>query len=145
MNRKVITTLIIVAVMTVCGAVTAGSLAYVVLTNATKIEGVKTISDQLAGMPELQSKMIKAYPSDSIEIQVTNGHILEINMVNSGFLDLSELRRQAKAKEIAVFIMKNYDAINTIDTISITFTDRIVVGLEFSKFLTYIYYTNDLR
>ena len=121
MNRKVIITLISLGVIALCGGIATGGLGYFVLTNATKIEGVKIVSDQLAGLQELQSTLDETYPSGSIEIQINNGGTLQINMINSGFLDLSELERQAKAKEIAILVTENYKAINTINTISITF------------------------
>jgi len=145
MNRKVVIALISVAVIAVCGGIAAGGLSYFIITNATKIEGVQIINSQLAGMPKLQSKLMEAYPSDSIEIQVAGGRMLSIDMINSGIANLSETERQAKAKEIAIFAMKNYSAINTIDTIVITFTEKTVIVLEFSKTMTYEYYTQDLR
>lgn len=145
MNRKVVITLSAVVAVLFCGASVLGGLIYLVLNNPSIGEGINNIGNQLADMPELQSRLAKTYPCDSIEIQITNGHILDINMVNTGFLDLTESTRQVKAKEIAIFSMKNYGSINTIDTIVITFTDRLTLGFEISKFLSYVYYTNDLK
>ena len=144
MNHKVVITLSAVVAILFCGSV-LGGLIYLVLNNPSIGEGINNIGNQLADMLELQSRLAKTYPCDSIEIQITNGHILDINMVNTGFLDLTESTRQEKAKEIAIFSTRNYGSIHTIDTIVITFTDRLTLGFEISKFLTYVYYTNDLK
>ena len=145
MNRKLIIIIASVGIIALCGGIAAGGLAYIVLTNATKIEGVKIFSEQLSGMLELQLKLEETYPSDAIEILIAGGNTLRIDMINSGIANLSELERQTKAKEIALLTMETYDAINTIHTITITFTERVVIGIEFTKSMTYQYYTNDLR
>lgn len=145
MNRKIVITLSVVVAVLFCGASVLGGLIYLFLNNPSMGEGLKNVGIQLADMPEFQSRLTEAYPCDSVEVQITNGHILDVNMVNTGFLDLSESARQEKAKEIAIFSMKNYGSINTVDTIVITFTDRITLGMEFSEFLNYVYYTKDLK
>jgi len=147
MHRKTIITLMIVLSIALCVAVEAGAVVYVVLNTPNLRQSLQNAGPQLAGMPELQSDLIETYPCRSIEIRAASGHILHIFMVNTGFLDLAELERQAKAKEIATFIVHNYESIDTIDTIKITFIERetVAVVINVERDLTYTYYVNDLQ
>ena len=144
MNRKSILILLSIISIALLCSLASGVATYALPKNPLTGKEIKTIGSQLADMPALQSRLMKAYPSD-YWVKVTNGHFLGIDLINSGLLDLSELERQAKAKEIAIFVKDNYGSMHTIDTITITFTERIDAGLQFSRFLTYVYYTRDLK
>jgi hypothetical protein len=101
------------------------------------------LGEQLANLPDLKTKLVKEYPGGTIELKIGNGHVLDVKMFNYGYLNLSELQRQEKAKEIGSFITQNYNSVDTIDTIVITFVERISIGVNVDKSLTYIYHIDD--
>jgi hypothetical protein len=105
----------------------------------------KNYGKQIVDSQPLKVKLLEMFPSDDIVVEITNGHILVINMINSGDLKSTEVERRQKAWDIAGFTKDNYRSIDSIDLITINFIERVIVGLQFEQFLTYNVYVEDLK
>lgn len=103
------------------------------------------VREQLASLPDMKSKLEEQYPKAAVELEVSNGHVLHVRMINSGHLKLSETKRREEAVKIGKFIVNNYRSIDTIDMIVIDFVERISMMFSVEKFLTYNLYVDDFR
>ena len=67
---------------------------------------VESFSDLLA----LRTELIREYQAQDVGVVIQNSHVLGINLINSPINNLSELERENKAQEIALFAKNHYRA-----------------------------------
>lgn len=75
----------------------------------------KSFSD----MNDLRSTIADHYKEPAPAINLMNGNVLTVTFVNSSFNNLEGQKKKDQAREIAMFVKKNYSGIENIDTINI--------------------------
>lgn len=72
-------------------------------------------------MFDLRAKLEEKFNAGAPNINLGGTH-LAINYINSPLNDLPAETRKIKAREIAVFVVQNYQGISSIENISVVFT-----------------------
>lgn len=70
-------------------------------------------------MNDLRSTIADHYKEPAPAINLMNGNVLTVTFVNSSFNNLEGQKKKDQAREIAMFVKKNYSGIENIDTINI--------------------------
>lgn len=121
---------------------TIGGLGYYILYNLQSNENLKTVGQQLADLPVLDAGLTGQYACNS-EVEISNFHVLVINMINCGYLELPVTDQKMKAKEIANFAINHYGSIDTVDTIIVRLTRRANGFLRVDQYSDYIFSVDD--
>ena len=69
----------------------------------------------------LREKIVEQYKENSLNL-VIQYDAIAVSFINSSFNKLGQSQKEAKAKEIAVFVKENYESMDTIDMIMVSFT-----------------------
>ena len=103
---------------------------------------VESFSDLLA----LRTELIREYQAQDVGVVIQNSHVLGINLINSPINNLSELERENKAQEIALFAKNHYRSINGIDTIWVSFViSNVIIFFNYSSGIgTYVFEAKSL-
>jgi hypothetical protein len=78
---------------------------------------IKSLSD----LSVLRNELIKEYKEQNINVVIQNSNVLGISFINSSFNNIGEQERAYKAKEIALFAMKKYPSIASVERIWVSF------------------------
>jgi hypothetical protein len=89
------------------------------------------------GLFPLRDKLVQQFDERNVRITIQNGNTVGVSFINSSFNNLSQQEKELKAQEVAVFVKDNYDAIENIDNIWISF-------IIHKKYLFLVNYTNSL-
>jgi len=89
------------------------------------------------GLFPLRDKLIQQFDEQNVRITIQNGNTVGVSFINSSFNNLSQQEKELKAQEVAVFVKDNYDAIENIDNIWISFVIH-------KRYLFLVNYTNSL-
>jgi flagellar basal body-associated protein FliL len=142
-DRKIII-IIAVCVVLCIGCVVA--LTIIILNNTTIVNQLDIGSSAMMDLSTLMEKLGEEYPAEAINAKIYTNHILEVEIINSPYNQLSEENRKSKAEEIAGFVKDNYDSIELIDTIRITLKDQQqLLGISSYRFWQYHFEVNQLE
>jgi hypothetical protein len=146
MKRKTLIITLGIVLVVLCGClVVSGFIAFRVLNDPSIQAGLKRITSDLSDMADLQQKVLKAYPAQGVEVNIRNGRILNVSLVNSPYNQLSSSQQRTKAQEIARFVKDNYGGMSRVDAIYITFVERQQSTLiNTNRFWTYTFDTKTL-
>ncbi len=86
-------------------------------------------SRDMGNMGELQQKLTNAYQAEQVQVGITNGHILRVNLINSNLNRLPSSEQAVQAQQVAGFAKQNYPGIKTIDMIQVVITTHQQVGI----------------
>src|SRR4030095_11355196 len=70
----------------------------------------------------LREKIIQEYKESNVSVVIQNGNTVGVSFINTAFNGLEQTKKEAKAKEIAIFVKENYKSIDNIDMIWVSFT-----------------------
>lgn len=76
---------------------------------------------ELGELAPLRDQLVQTYAEDEINLQIQNGHAINVSFINSSFNDLPQADKEPKAQEIAQFVKDHYASIGKIDRISVSF------------------------
>jgi hypothetical protein len=89
------------------------------------------------GLFPLRDELVRQFDEQNIRVTIQNGNTVGVSFINSSFNNLSQQEKELKAREVAVFVKDNYDAIDSIDNIWISFVIH-------KRYLFLVNYTNSL-
>ncbi len=69
----------------------------------------------------LQNRLQSKFGTQNIGLTISNGNMLMVSFVNSGFNELPPQEQQQKARDIALFVTQNYGSIQQIKQIWVSF------------------------
>ncbi len=145
MNSKTIFGIVAISLLGLCCIAVAGLSIYSIVINPQVKQGLESFNEQMKSLLELQSKVAETYSCDSVQVNINNGHILGITLINPDVEKFPTEQWSQKSKEVAVFVLQNYKSIDTIDTIIINITQQIKVGITVSSSQSYTYKVEDLK
>ena len=89
------------------------------------------------GLFPLRDKLVQQFDERNVRITIQNGNTVGVSFINSSFNNFSRQEKELKAQEVALFIKDNYDSIDNIDNIWISFVMH-------KKYFFLVNYTNNL-
>jgi hypothetical protein len=128
MTRKTKIIVGIIIGITLCSLFIAILGIYVLWNNPMIRKSVESAKNELTAMVDLREKILDTYPCQDAGVQIRNGTVLNITLVNSEYNNLSYSEQAEKAEEIASFVKNNYSGSANIAGIIITFTENAQVG-----------------
>ena len=128
MNKKTITLLTSVLGIVVCCTGIAIWGIYSLVSNPTVKEGLKQAGDEFNAMADLRKKVHDTYASEDVGVQLMNGTVLNVSLINSEFDQLSTAQQNDRAREIAQFVKANYTGKARITGIVISFVAKTQAG-----------------
>src|SRR5574339_957303 len=102
MNRKTFLIAALFLAMICCGSLGVLGM-YSLLNHPAVKEGLQQGSNEFLAMLDLQQKLRQKYQCD-VGVQIMNGKILNISLINSEFNNLSGSQQAKKAEEVARFV-----------------------------------------
>jgi len=125
MKRRTLIITTGIVLVALCGClVVSGFIAFRVLNDPSIRSGLERVTSDFSDMIDLQQKVLKAYPAQEVQVNIRNGRILNVSLVNSAYNQLSSSQQRAKAQEIARFVKDNYGGMGKVDAIYITFVEQ---------------------
>ena len=117
---------------------TATISCFLVLTISGCAEPLQDLLPQrLQDITPLREEIIDEYKDADVQVTLHNVNSVVISFINSHFNDLTETEKAAKAEEIAQFVKDNYDSVDKIDDIVVSFVVH-------KKYFLLFEYTNSL-
>jgi len=89
------------------------------------------------GLFPLRDKLVQQFDEQNVRVTIQNGNTVGVSFINSSFNNLSQQEKKLKAQQVAVFVKDNYDAIENIENIWISFVIH-------KRYLFLVNYTNNL-
>jgi hypothetical protein len=136
----------VVALLIIICILAGGGLVFWALKNPEISKSLKQITATFTDMVDLQKEVIAAFPSDSVQVNINNGHVLAVSLVNPNANNLPEGDQRGQARVIALFIKDHYAHINSIDTIVVAFVQqRGGFGLTINMTNNYVFKLSELQ
>ncbi len=128
-RNKILLALGLATLIMICCLGIVAVLAFETLTSPSFSALWQQFTRDMANMTDLQQKLTDAYQAEQVQVGTLNGHILRINLINSGLNRLPSSEQAAQAKQVARFAKKNYPGIKTIDMIQVIITEHQQAGI----------------
>jgi hypothetical protein len=127
-RKTVVIVIIISAVIFLC-ALTIGGLFLLVKNNPQIGATAKQLASSVNDMASFQQEILTAFPAESAQIGITNGHILTVSLINIKENPTSNQEKWLKAQEIALFTKNHYSNLDGIDAIDVGIVIQAGTGL----------------
>ena len=95
------------------------------------------LPQRLQDITPLREEIIDEYQDADVQVTLHNVNSVVISFINSHFNDLTETEKAEKAEEIAQFVKDNYDPVDKVDDIVVSFVVH-------KKYFLLFEYTNSL-
>jgi hypothetical protein len=89
----------------------------------------KQLASTVNNVASFQQEILAAFPAESAQIGITNGHVLTVSLINIKGNPTSDQEKWLKAKEIALFTKNNYANLDGIDAIDVGIVQQAGTGL----------------
>lgn len=128
-NRKIVVIVVIVSAVIFLCALTIGGLFLLVKNNPQIGATAKQLASTMNDMASFQQEILAAFPAESAQVGITNGHVLTVSLINMVEKPSSDQEKWTKAKEIALFTKNHYPNLDGIDSIDIGIIQQAGTGL----------------
>jgi hypothetical protein len=122
-----------------------GLAALSIARNPAVSQALQKTSEQLSALPPLQADLLKNCDCERVSVQVMNGHVLQVALVNTRYYDLSDPERGDRARSVAVFVAGDYKDMQTIDVIAIDLSRSVSAGLTLTQSVGYVFNVDELK
>lgn len=144
-KKAKIIVIVIIAILALC-IVGTTVLTLFVVKNPLISSRLGQFRSDLGAMFDLQKQLNSTYPAEGIEVEIQNGHVLVISLINPESIPITDENREEKAKEIAKFTWENYAQNHSIDGIEIIFIEQQnVLIVEMHQTYSYYFDAESLR
>jgi hypothetical protein len=104
------------------------------------------VMKSLEDMQQLSQDLSREYNVATPSINLHDGHVLSVTLVNTPYNTLSDQEKKQKTREIALFVKKHYRGIEVVDTIVINLeTNRGIGFISANSGMSYPFKTAELK
>jgi hypothetical protein len=144
-SRRTKVILAVIGLMLVCCLAVEGVAVYRMVNTPSFRQAFSQVSGDLIAMSDLQQEVRAQFPAESVSINITNGKILTVSLINPSDLDASASGQKEQARQVALYVKAHFQEIQKIESIRITFVKQKSISFfSASQSFTYIFTKDEL-
>jgi hypothetical protein len=128
-SRRTKIILSVIGLTLLCCLAVEGIAVYRLANTPSFRQAFGQVSNDLSAMISLQQDVRAQFPAESVSINITNGKILTVSLINMTGLDPSASGQKEQARQIALYADAHYQEVEKIDAIRVTFVKQKSISI----------------